>query len=99
MRNFSNKALVAICAISMSFSAFAGNKDRSGQAGAPEMLINPWARSTGVFGLNTANVGGIEAMKMNIAGLALTTGTDLGVSRGIYLSGTDIGINNIAVAQ
>jgi hypothetical protein len=99
MRNFSNKALVAICAIGMSFSAFAGNKDRAGQAGAPEMLINPWARSTGIFGLNTANVSGIEAMKMNIAGLAYTTGTDLGVSRGSYLSGTGIDINNLAVSQ
>lgn len=99
MRNFSNKALVTICAIGMSFSAFAGNKDRSGQAGAPEMLINPWARSTGLFGLNTATVSGMEAMKMNIAGLALNTGTELGVSRGAYLSGTGIDINNIAVAQ
>ncbi|MES2704292.1 MAG: PorV/PorQ family protein [Bacteroidota bacterium] len=99
MRNFSNKAIIAICAIGMSFSAYAGNKDRSGQSGAPEMLINPWARTTGVFGMNTAYVSGIEALKMNIAGLAGTTGTEIGVSRGIYLSGTDIGINNIAVAQ
>ena len=27
--------------------AFAGNEDRSGQAGAPELLINPWAASAG----------------------------------------------------
>jgi len=27
--------------------AAAGNKDRSGQAGASELLINPWARSSG----------------------------------------------------
>jgi hypothetical protein len=99
MKNFSTKALVAICAIGMSFNGFAGNKDRTGQSGAPEMLINPWARSTGFFGLNTASIGGIEAMKVNIAGLAQDSSTDLGVSHGIYLSGSNISINNLAVAQ
>ncbi len=81
----------------MSFNATAGNKDRSGQAGAPEMSINPWARTTGVFGLNTSHIGGVEAMKTNIAGLAQVNGTDMGVSRGMYLSGTNININNLAV--
>jgi hypothetical protein len=53
MKNFSTKAFLAVCAIGMTFSSFAGNKDRNGQAGAPEMLINPWARTTGVFGMNS----------------------------------------------
>jgi hypothetical protein len=99
MKNFSTKAIVAICAIGMSFNTFAGNKDRSGQAGAPELLINPWARSTGLFGMNTATVGGIEAIKLNIAGLAQDSTTELGLSHGVYLSGTGISINNIAIAQ
>jgi len=99
MKNFSTKALVAICALGVSFSAFAGNKDRSGQSVAPEMLINPWARTTGVFGLNVAQVGGIEAMKLNIAGLASDSGTNIGLSHGSYLSGTGININNLAVSQ
>jgi hypothetical protein len=29
-------------------AVLAGNKDRSGQAGASELLINPWARSSGM---------------------------------------------------
>ncbi len=99
MKNFSTKALVAICALGMSFNSFAGNKDRTGQAGAPELLINPWARSTGLFGLNTASVMGVEAMKSNIAGLAQDTTTEIGLSHGIYLSGTSITINDLAVAQ
>ena len=99
MKNFSTKALVAICAMGMSFNTFAGNKDRIGQGGAPELLINPWARSTGLFGLNTASVSGIEAMKSNIGGLAQDTTTEMGLSHGIYLSGTSIGINDIAIAQ
>jgi len=99
MRNFSNKTLAAICALGMSFSAFAGNKDRTGQAGAPEMLINPWARSTGLFAQNTAAVSGVEAMKLNIGGLAADSTTELGITHGIYLSGTNIDVNNIAIAQ
>ncbi len=99
MKNFSNKAIVAICAIGMSFNSFAGNKDRTGQSGAPEMLINPWARSTGLFGLNTASVGGMEAMKSNIAGLAQDSSTEVGLSHVIYLTGTNISINDLAVAQ
>lgn len=99
MKNFSIKSLIALCAIGTSFSAFAGNKDRTGQAGAPELMINPWARTTGVFGLNVSHIGGVEAMKTNIAGLAQTGGTDIGLSRGMYLSGTNININNIAVSQ
>jgi hypothetical protein len=99
MKNFSTKALVAICAIGMSFSSFAGNKDRIGQSGAPELLINPWARSTGLFGMNSAYVGGIEAMKLNIAGLAQDSSLEIGLSHGIYLSGTGVSINDLAVAQ
>lgn len=99
MKKFSTRAVVAVCAIGMSFNSFAGNKDRIGQSGAPELMINPWARSTGFFGMNTATVGGVEAMKLNIAGLAQDSLTDLGISHGIYLTGTNISINNIGIAQ
>ena len=38
------KILTAILAGTMfSGNAFAGNQDRAGQAGATELLINPWA--------------------------------------------------------
>ena len=99
MKQGSIKSIVTILAVGASVSAMAGNKDRSGQAGAAEMVINPWARSTGVFGTNVSHIGGVEAMKANIAGLAQVTGTDIGLSRGQYLSGTGININNIAVGQ
>ncbi len=99
MKKFSNSALIALCAVSLSVNSFAGNKDRIGQSGASEMLINPWARSTGLFGQNTAYVTGIEAMKNNIAGLAMDTAMEIGVSHGAYLSSTGININNLAIAQ
>ena len=99
MKKISINAIIAVIALVMSFPAVAGNKDRTGQAGAPELEINPWARSTGLFGLNTATVDGIEAMKLNIAGLAVDSGFQAGLSHGIYLSGTGITINNLAVCQ
>ncbi len=56
----------------------AGNKDRSGQAGASELLINPWARSAGWGSVNIAGVRGLESMYVNIAGLGFTDGTQIG---------------------
>jgi len=99
MNKISSKAIMAICGVGLTLSAFAGNKDRSGQAGAAELLINPWAQSTGMFAINTANVFGVEAMKNNVAGLALDSAMELGFSHGIYLTGTNIAINNFAIAQ
>lgn len=99
MRKFSTGALFAACIFGTSLHAFAGNKDRSGQAGATELMINPWAQSTGVFGLNTAYVSGLEAMKNNVAGLAFVEKTDIGLSHGIYLTGSQVSINNIGIAQ
>jgi hypothetical protein len=58
-------------------SGFAGNKDRAGQAGASGLLINPWARSTGWAGANTASATGLEALNMNVAGTAFTKKTEI----------------------
>ncbi|MCZ2140014.1 MAG: PorV/PorQ family protein [Bacteroidia bacterium] len=80
-------------------STFAGNRDRSGQSGAGELLFNPWARSSGLFGLNGSYVSGIEAMKLNIAGLAKTERTDVGIAHTRYLSGTGMSISNVGIAQ
>jgi hypothetical protein len=57
--------------------SFAGNEDRAGQAGATELLINPWTRSSGWGGINIANVRGLESQFNNVAGLAFTTKTDI----------------------
>lgn len=99
MKKYTSKALLALTGLCLSIPSFAGNKDRSGQAGASQLLNNPWAASTGVFGLNIAHVRGMEAMKANIAGLAHTDGTEFGFSYGAYLRGTNISIQNLGFAQ
>ena len=63
MKNIVTKSVFSVLSLSIALNATAGNKDRSGQAGATELLINPWAQSTGLFGLDVANVKGIAAMK------------------------------------
>ncbi len=46
----------------ISSHAFAGNDTKRGQGGAVELLINPWARTSGMAGANSGIVRGIESM-------------------------------------
>ncbi|MBL7772470.1 MAG: PorV/PorQ family protein [Chitinophagaceae bacterium] len=80
-------------------STFAGNKDRSGQAGATELLLNPYGRSSGMFGLNGSFVTGAEALKLNMAGIASTVGTEVSLAHTRYLSGTGMNMSNLGVTH
>lgn len=77
----------------------AGNPDRQGSAGAGELLMNPWARSAGLHTINTAGVTGIEATRLNIAGLARINNLEIGYGYGQYLVGTDISTNTLGLAK
>jgi hypothetical protein len=77
----------------------AGNEDRAGQAGATELLINPWTRSSGWGGINIANVRGLESQYNNVAGLAFTKKTDVSYSFTDWLKGSDVKINSLGIAQ
>jgi hypothetical protein len=79
--------------------AFAGNPDRQGEAGAYELLLNPWARSVGLNSLNTSFVRGAEAMNLNVAGLGRISGTEIGLTHSIYLQGTGLSMNAFGIAQ
>jgi hypothetical protein len=102
MKNF-YKYMVATfiaCLIVLPFQEVkAGNKDRSGQAGAAELLINPWARSSGWGGVNVANVEGLEGMFNNVAGIAFTPQTELIFSYTDWLKGADISLMSFGIAQ
>jgi hypothetical protein len=80
-------------------TAIAGNPDRAGQAGATELLINPWARSSGWAGSNIAGSKGLESMFLNVAGTAFTKKTELMFCRTNWLKGTDININAFGLTQ
>ncbi len=77
---------------------FAGNEQRAGEAGATQLLINPWAGSAGWGNANMSSVNGLEAMFLNVAGTAFVKKFDLGFSYTNYLKGADIGINNFGFA-
>lgn len=80
-------------------NTYAGNQDRSGQAGASELLINPWARSSGWADGNFAGARGLEAQYLNVAGTAFTKKTELLFAHTNYLGGTGIGINSFGFTQ
>lgn len=71
-------------------TAFAGNPDRQGEAGAAQLLMNPWAPSAGLHSLNTSSVWGVESMRINPAGLSRMSGTQVMLGYANYLQGTDI---------
>lgn len=93
------KYLIAFLIIAIVSPAFAGNKDRSGQAGASELLINPWARSSGWGSANMASVRGLEAMWGNVAGTAFTGKTQLIFSHTDWLKGTGTSIFAFGLTQ
>ncbi len=80
-------------------TAFAGNPDRQGEAGAYELLMNPWARTAGLHTMSTSFVSGVEAMRLNVAGLSRAKGTEIVISHARYLEGTDIKMNAFGLAQ
>lgn len=98
-----NKLYIAlvgtVCLSLFSEISFAGTTKRTGQAGASELLINPWARATGWSGVNTANIKGIEAMNSNVGGLAFTKGSEAVFARTNWLGGSGITINAFGFAQ
>ena len=71
----------------------AGNDERRGTAGAAELLINPWARSTGWGGVNIANVRGLNAMYNNVAGLAFVDNIEVAYTNTILYGGKS-GLNS-----
>jgi len=102
MKNFYKYLIAFITAALLILPALqvtAGNKDRSGQAGAAELLIDPWARSSGWGGVNIANVNGLEGMYNNVAGLAFTPKTELVFSYTDWMKGADISIMSFGIAQ
>lgn len=80
-------------------NCFAGNPNRAGSAGASELLINPWARSSGWGEANMASVRGLEAVYSNVAGLAFTKKTEILFAHTRWFRGTGIDINAFGFSQ
>lgn len=90
-------SLAMVCTLTE--TAKAGNPDRQGEAGAYELLMNPWARSAGLHSMNTANISGVEALRINVAGAARINKTQANFSYANYLEGSGISMNAFGLAQ
>lgn len=91
--------LSLVLAVLATASLQAGNPDRQGEAGAYELLLNPWARSAGLHTMNTSMVRGVEAMRLNIAGLVRVNKLEVQVGTANYLQGTGIRMNALGLAK
>jgi len=107
MNGYFKKLIVALFIGCLSLPSIAGNKDRAGQAGASELLVNPWARSSGMWGINNSAMSGVESMRFNPAGLAHTTKTQILIARSAWWENPfsksavspDIAMNAFGLAQ
>ncbi len=93
------RIIISITALSIAAISWAGNPARTGTAGATELMINPWANSSGWNGINTANVKGVEAFNLNIAGITQINSSNIAFSYVDYLKLADIKINSFGLAQ
>ena len=95
------KKITFCFAIMLTFSfSYAGNEDRAGSAGATELLINPWAKSSSWGSAGISSVNGLEAIFLNVAGLAYAEQTEIQFSRTNWLGSiTGIGLNAAGLAQ
>jgi hypothetical protein len=88
-----------VAALTFSLYSYSGNPERIGQAGASQLLINPYSRNSGMVGSNSAKVRGLEAQFLNVAGTAYTRKTEVLFNRSNWLQGTDIFINSFGLTQ
>ena len=79
--------------------SFAGNPQRSGSAGATELLINPFARSSGWADVSLGSARGSNALFVNVAGLAFVEKTELRFENTQWLVGSGIQINSLTFLQ
>lgn len=100
MRMMQRRTAATAVALTLSVAAaWAGNPDRAGSAGATQLLINPWARSSGWALANTASVRGAEALFGNVAGLTQINKTEVLFTSTRWLSGSGTTINSVGFGQ
>jgi len=93
------KKVLLIAATIGALQVFAGNPDRRGESGAAELVMNGWARSTGMWGMNSARVRGIESERINPAGLGYVRKTDVQVAYSLWMQGSGLGVIHAGFAQ
>src|SRR6056300_895946 len=92
--------IAAFLSVALMGTAYAGNPQRAGSAGASELLINPFARSSGWGSVNVAGASGMDASFINIAGIAAMEGnTQVTFNNTQWLVGAGIQMNGATLVQ
>jgi len=99
MKKMNNKARLLVLSTLISGTVFSGNPERAGQAGASQLLMNPYARSAGWSAAGQARSKGIESQYMNVAGTAFTKKTEINFARTSWLVGSGIYMNAFGLTQ
>jgi len=99
MKKFTYTILFLLLGVFALQPVFAGNPDRAGEAGAYELLLNPWARTAGLHAMSTSFVRGTEALYLNVAGLSRTNKTEISLGQARVLSSSGLKLNAFAFAQ
>jgi len=99
MKRFNKYIIAAFALVGFVPQAHAGNPQRAGSAGASELLINPFARSSGWADVNLGGARGSNAFFVNAAGLAFVKKTDIKFENTQWLVGAGIQINSLTFAQ
>lgn len=99
MKKYFYSFIIVVLSFGLTVDSYAGNPDRQGEAGASELLLNPWARSAGVHSLSIASVTGAEAMRLNIAGLGRINKTELVIANTRLYEGSTLQLNAFGFAQ
>ncbi len=94
-----NVLLIGCLVIFLGTINYGGNPDRQGEAGAYELLLNPWGRSAGLHTMTTSFIFGVESMRLNVAGLSRISRTEVALGAAKYLEGSDIRMSAIGLAQ
>jgi hypothetical protein len=89
--------LMAVACLLSTGVAVAGNPDRQGEAGANQLIINPWARCAGLHAMNTSSVSGADALYLNVAGVSRVTSTQIQLGHTRYIA--DINLNALGLAM
>lgn len=92
------KVLVQGLLLASVVSVYAGNPDRRGEAGALELNMNGYGRTAGLWGLNAASIKGLEAERLNPAGLAYTRNTEVIASYSSWLTGSGVSLLQAGIA-
>jgi hypothetical protein len=92
------KNIFFLLAATASMSVLAQNP-RAGQEGAGQLLLNNYAASSGLNGINIGSVDGIESSAVNPAGLAYTPKTEINANFGNLWMGTGIKTGAFGFAQ